>query len=236
MQAASILMIEDHPIFLDGLRCLFATQDDLQVAGEASTISDALVKVQVLRPALALLDLGLCDGYGLELLPRIREESPNTRVLVLTAYGQDHALPALRMGARGFVCKDTASSHLLDAVRAVLRGELWAPRRAAGQFIDELLERDRRRDVESSLTPREMEVLYLIGEGRRNADIARTLFISENTVKTHVASLMRKLEIDDRIRLTLYASRNQLEIDDRLGVEQDGRPRRHAAADRGICR
>lgn len=175
--------------------------------GEASTIVDATEQVRDLRPGLVVLDLDLGDRDGLDLLPLIREESPQTRVIVLTGLGEDCALPALRQGASGFLRKDSASDHLLDAVRAVLRGEVWTPPQVARHVMKELLERDRQRDVESSLTPREREVLRLVGEGRRNQEIARTLFISEHTVKTHIASLMRKLEIDDRLRLTLYASR-----------------------------
>ena len=101
--------------------------------------------------------------------------------------------------------KDTASSSLLKAVRAVRRGEIWASPQTTGQLVTELFRRDRESD--SPLTPREQEVLRLVGEGKRNPEIAHTLDISENTVKTHISSLMRKLAIDDRLQLALHAAR-----------------------------
>jgi NarL family two-component system response regulator LiaR len=207
MHRTSVLLVEDHPIFREGLRRILSGQEDLQVVGETDTASGALEQVRALRPAIVLLDLGLKDGSGLEALPRMLEECPKTRVIVLTGYDQERGLPALRRGARGFVSKDTASTQILEAIRAVLRGEIWAVPQATGQLVDELFERDRQREVERSLTAREQEVLRLVGEGKRNAEIARALFISENTVKTHVSSLMNKLEIDDRIQLALYAAR-----------------------------
>jgi DNA-binding NarL/FixJ family response regulator len=207
MQPTSILLIDDHPIFLEGLRRILEAQDNLNVVGEADTLGGAVAQARALRPHVALLDLGLKDGNGLDVLPDILEESPETRVIVLTGQGAEHVLPALRLGAHGFVCKDTASSHLLKAISAVRRGEIWAERQATGQLVSELFERERERHAEEGLTPREHEVLRLVGEGKRNPEIARTLVISENTVKTHISSLMRKLEIDDRLQLTLYAAR-----------------------------
>jgi DNA-binding NarL/FixJ family response regulator len=205
MQPISVMLIDDHPIFLEGLRRILETQDDLEVVGEADTIAGAVEQVRRQQPAVVLLDLGLKDGSGLDALPRLLEFSPGTQVIVLSGYGPENALPALRAGARGFVSKDTASSSLLKAVRAVRRGEIWASPQTTGQLVTELFRRDR--ESESPLTPREQEVLRLVGEGKRNPEIAHTLDISENTVKTHISSLMRKLAIDDRLQLALHAAR-----------------------------
>jgi DNA-binding NarL/FixJ family response regulator len=205
MQQYSVVLVDDHLIFMEGLRRILEGQADLQVVGEADSIEGAVEQAQRLRPDLMVLDLGLKDGSGLAALPRVLATSPGTRVVVLSGYGLEHSLPALRSGARGFVSKDTASSSLLKAIRAVLRGEIWAPRQATGRLVSELLERGSSPD--ESLTAREQEVLRLVGEGRRNSEIARALSISDNTVKTHISSLMRKLQIDDRLQLTLYAAR-----------------------------
>jgi DNA-binding NarL/FixJ family response regulator len=207
--ATTLLLVDDHLIFLEGLRRILEGQDDLQVVGETGSIEGAIEQVQSLRPDVVLLDLGLKDGSGLEALPRILEACPEAQVIVLSGYGAENVLPALRGGARGFVSKDTASSHLLKAIRAVRRGEIWAEPQATGQLVTELFQREREREVEDSLTPREHEVLRLVGEGKRNPEIARELFISENTVKTHISSLMRKLEIEDRLQLALYAARSK---------------------------
>ena len=205
MRPTSVLLIDDHPIFLEGLRRILEGQSDLQVIGETDTITGAVEQARRQQPDVALLDLGLKDGNGLEALPRLMDASPPLQVIVLSGYGLEHALPALRLGARGFVSKDTASSSLLKAVRAVRRGEIWAPPQTTGQLVTELLRREPKQ--ENNVTPREQEVLRLVGEGRRNPEIARALEISENTVKTHISSLMRKLEIDDRLQLALYAAR-----------------------------
>jgi DNA-binding NarL/FixJ family response regulator len=205
MQPTSVVLIDDHPIFLEGLRRILEAEADLEVVGEADTIAGAVAEVQRRHPAVALLDLGLKDGSGLDALPRLRDASPETQVIVLSGYGPENALPALRAGARGFVSKDTASSSLLKAIRAVRRGEIWASPQTTGQLVTELLRNDR--EAESPLTPREQEVLRLVGEGKRNPEIAHALDISENTVKTHISSLMRKLAIDDRLQLALHAAR-----------------------------
>src|SRR4051794_9680445 len=109
MQATSILLIDDHPIFLEGLRRILDSQEGMRVVGEADTLRGAVAQARALRPSVALLDLGLKDGNGLDILPDILAESPETRVIVLTGQGGEHVLPALRLGAHGFVCKDTAS-------------------------------------------------------------------------------------------------------------------------------
>jgi len=207
MHPASVLLIEDHPIFREGLRRIIEAQEDLTVVGETDTVTGAIERVRALRPNVALLDLCLKDGSGLEALSPIAAESPRTRVIVITGYVQERTLPSLRLGARGFVTKDTASTQLLSAIRAVVRGEIWAERQATGQLVDELFQRDRERAVENNLTAREQEILRLVGQGKRNPEIARMLCISGNTVKTHISSLMRKLEIDDRLQLTLYGAR-----------------------------
>jgi len=207
MTKASVLLVDDHQIFLEGLRRILEPQSDLEIIGEADTVAGAVAAAERLQPDLVLLDLGLRDGSGLDALPRLLEVSPATRVIVLSGYGPENAMPALRKGARGFVSKDTASSHLLNAIDAVRRGELWAERQAMGQLVDALLERERKPAPEDALTPRERDVLQLVGEGKRNPDIARALAISESTVKTHISSLMRKLAIDDRLQLTLHAAR-----------------------------
>jgi DNA-binding NarL/FixJ family response regulator len=187
MSAATVLLVEDHPIYREGLRRVLESQDALTIVGETDTVRGALEQARAQRPDLILLDLGLKDGSGLDALPRL--------------------LPALRAGARGFVSKDTASSQILKAIHAVLSGELWAERRMTAQLVDELFRQKQERQAVETLTPRERQVLRLVGEGKRNAEIAGALFISEHTVKTHMSSLMHKLKIEGRSRLALYAAR-----------------------------
>jgi DNA-binding NarL/FixJ family response regulator len=207
MVPTSILLIDDHPIFLSGLRHLIEGERDLQIVGEASSIAEAIRQTRLRRPDVLILDLSLRDGNGLDALPELLRVSPDTSVLVLSGLGSENLLPALRRGARGFVSKDTASKHLLSAVRAIRQGKIWAERSIPKELAQDLLVQDQRRRTLEGLTPREQEVLTLVGEGRRNRDISRLLFISENTVKTHICSLLRKLGIEDRVQLALHAAR-----------------------------
>jgi DNA-binding NarL/FixJ family response regulator len=207
MSAATVLLVEDHPIYREGLRRVLESQDALTIVGETDTVRGALEQARAQRPDLILLDLGLKDGSGLDALPRLLAECQETRVIVLSGYGAENVLPALRAGARGFVSKDTASSQILKAIHAVLSGELWAERRMTAQLVDELFRQKQERQAVETLTPRERQVLRLVGEGKRNAEIAGALFISEHTVKTHMSSLMHKLKIEGRSRLALYAAR-----------------------------
>ena len=210
MSAASVLLVEDHPIFRDGLRRVLETQDDLQVVAETDTIVGAVEEARTQQPDVILLDLGLKDGSGLDALPRLLAECPKTRVIVLTGFGAENVLPALRSGARGFVGKDTASSQLLKAIHAVLSGEIWAERRMTAQLVDELLRQNRDQQLGETLTPRERQVLRLVGEGKRNAEIAGALFISEHTVKTHINHVFSKTSSRDRAQAIRYAHEHQL--------------------------
>jgi DNA-binding NarL/FixJ family response regulator len=203
----SVLLVDDHRIFLEGLRRILDVQEFLTIVGEADTIEEAVAQAQRLQPDLTLLDLGLKDGNGLDAVPRLLEVSPRTRIIVLSGYGRENVLPALRRGACAFVSKDTASSHLLEAISAATRGELWTEQHSSAELVQMLLRQERERRPEDGLTPREKEVLRLVGAGKRNLEIARTLAISESTVKAHISSLMRKLGIDDRLQLTLHAAR-----------------------------
>jgi DNA-binding NarL/FixJ family response regulator len=203
MAKTSILVADDHPIFRDGLRRLLNSLDDVEIVQETETVAETVATVLSLRPDLLLLDLALKDGSGFEVLARLRGEAPETLVVVVTGLGIENMAEAFRRGARGFVTKDTASADLLNAIGAVLAGNTW-PEHPVMPPPPKL---EKERQATEKLTPRERELLRLVGQGQRDGQIARSLSISEHTVKTHVASLMRKLGIDDRLKLALYASR-----------------------------
>src|SRR5437016_587762 len=204
MGKLTILIVDDHPVFRDGLRSLLRTQHDLQVVGETESVAGALAEVRAHKPDVVLLDLTLKDGTGFEALPRICEEAPKTQVIVVTGQGMEQMRKAMDLGARGFVTKDTASADLLEAIRAVLSGKLWRGHEATQKLLGQRPASVAEESLES-LTPREQEILRLVGQGKRDAEIARELSISQHTVKTHVSSVMGKLGIDDRLKLTLYA-------------------------------
>jgi len=209
-----LLIVDDHPVVRQGLRAFLATRTDFDVVGEAGDGEAAVAEAARLRPDVILMDLVMPGVDGLEAIGRIRAADPAARILVLTSFAsEEQVLPALRRGAAGYLLKDAAPAELEAAIRAVHRGDgLLDPavtravlaevvRPGPGHAADQGLE---------ALTPREREVLGLLGRGMTNAAIARELFVAEKTVKTHVSSILAKLRLADRTQAALYAARHGL--------------------------
>ncbi|TMK96000.1 MAG: response regulator transcription factor [Actinobacteria bacterium] len=208
MERLRILLADDHPVVRQGLKTFFATQPDLEVVAEAATGAEAVARATELRPDVALLDLVMPDGGGIEAAAQIREASPATKVIVLTSYAEDeNVIPALKAGAAGYLLKDVEPQELADGVRRVHRGEALLHPAVAARVLREVVEPQADRDV---LTPREVDVLRLLGRGLANKRIALELGIAERTVKTHVSSILAKLGVTDRTQAALYAVREHL--------------------------
>jgi NarL family two-component system response regulator LiaR len=158
------------------------------------------------------MDLVMPHMDGLEALRRLRDVSPSTRVVVLTSYAQDEkVLAAIRAGAAGYLLKDVRPPELLEAIRRAAAGEAWLHPTAAARLMREIAERGAAEEAEvARLTPRELEVLRLIAQGKANRDIASELVVSEKTVKTHVSNILAKLHLADRTQAALYAVRQRL--------------------------
>jgi len=213
-----LLLVDDHPVVRQGLRTFLATRPDFEVVGEAGDGETAIAEAARLRPDVILMDLVMPGVDGLEAIGRIRGAEPNARILVLTSFASaDQVLPALRAGAAGYLLKDAAPAEVEAAIRAVHRGEGLLDPAVTATVLAEFTHRqaggDRGDDAAStdpgyaSLTPREREVLGLLGRGLANAAIARELFVAEKTVKTHVSSILAKLRLADRTQAALYAAR-----------------------------
>jgi DNA-binding NarL/FixJ family response regulator len=226
-----LLVVDDHPVVRQGLRTFLGTRPDFEVVGEAGDGETAVAEAARLRPDVILMDLVMPGVDGLEAIARIRAADPAARILVLTSFAStDQVLPALRQGAAGYLLKDAAPAEVEAAIRAVHRGDgLLDP----GVTATVLAEMARAGSAEpgdvtrrgaagpgptpspgaagdpgfGSLTPREREVLGLLGRGMTNAAIARELFVAEKTVKTHVSSILAKLRLADRTQAALYAAR-----------------------------
>ena len=200
-----VLIADDHAVVRRGLRTFLDLQDDIEVVGEAEDGEQAVDAAAQLTPDVVLLDLVMPRRDGVAAIPEIRERSPRTRVIVLTSFlDDDKVIPAVRAGASGYVLKDVQPQDLVQAIRTVHGGEALLHPGAAARVMAELAEGARR---ESALTPREREVLALIGRGMPNKGIARELGVSEKTVKTHVSNLLGKLGLSDRTQAALYAVR-----------------------------
>jgi DNA-binding NarL/FixJ family response regulator len=189
-----VLVVDDHPVVRSGLRALLEGQDDLEVSGEAADGAEALAAVAADPPDVVLLDLRMPVVDGVTVIERLRDSSPQVRVLVLTTYDADaDIVRAVDAGATGYLLKDAPREELFRAVRAAARGEpVLAPAVAARLM--------RRTTVSALPTPtdRELDVLGLVAQGLTNRAIARRLRVSEATVKTHLVHVFAKLGVDDR--------------------------------------
>ena len=221
-----LLVVDDHPVVRQGLRTFLETRPDFEVVGEAADGETAIAEAARLRPDVILMDLVMPGVGGLEAIGRIKTAEPGARILVLTSFASaDQVLPALRAGAAGYLLKDAAPAEVEAAIRAVHRGEGLLDPAVTATVLAEVARPkgagDRGAASPStaasstasddpgfaSLTPREREVLGLLGRGLTNAAIARELFVAEKTVKSHVSSILSKLRLADRTQAALYAAR-----------------------------
>lgn len=197
----TVLLVDDHPLFLDGVRAALSTAPDLEVVGEAHDRREALEKAGDLHPDVVLMDLNLPDGSGIDATRDILAVSPQTRILVITMSVDDDAVvAAMRAGARGYVVKGAGRSDLLQAVHTVSTGgAVFSPAVAErlGSFFSGLAAQPGR-EMFPQLSEREREVLDQVARGRDNRAIARELFLSEKTVRNHVSTILTKLDATNR--------------------------------------
>ncbi len=202
-----VVVVDDQPLVRAGLRMILATEPDLDVVGEAADGAAAVEVCAAARPDVVLMDIRMPGTDGIEATRRVTGVDDPPRVLVLTTFDLDEVVyDALRAGASGFLLKDAPEERLTTAIRVVADGgSLFAPS-VTRRLIEEFANRRTRPGVPlSGLTDRETEVLRLVARGLANAEIATTLFITENTVKTHVARLLTKLGVRDRVQAVVVA-------------------------------
>ena len=200
-----VLVVDDHPVVRQGLRSFLASREGIEVVGEAADGEAAVAEADRLRPDVVLLDLSMPGGGGLDAIGRIRVGGTGPAVLVLTSFsGDDQVLPAVRAGASGYLLKDVPVAELEAAIRALHAGGSWLDPSVAGTVMGEVA-RPQAPSGLDLLTPREREVLGLLGEGLSNRQLAERLYVAEKTVKTHVSAVLAKLGLADRTQAALYA-------------------------------
>ena len=210
---ARILLADDHTMVRRGLRALLDAQPDLEVTAEAGDGREAVTAVREGEFDLAILDVTMPRLTGLQAARAITEEFPDQRMLILSMHhNEQYFFEAVLAGASGYVLKSAADHDLVQACRAVLRGESFIYPPAARRLMQEFLARAETEGGASTdpLTPRETEVIKLVAEGATNQDIATELVISEKTVERHRANILEKLGMHDRVELTRYAIRRGL--------------------------
>jgi NarL family two-component system response regulator LiaR len=206
-----ILVVDDHAIVRKGICALLATEPTIEVVGEAQDGQEAIEKAASLQPDVVLMDLVMPGVDGLEATRRIIACQPGVRILVLTSFsGDDKVFPAIQAGALGYLLKDAGPAELIRAIHQVHRGESSLHPTIARRLLRQLsLSRGRPGDA-PALTHREMQVLQLVARGQNNREISDGLGISEATVRSHVSSILGKLDLDSRTQAALYALREGL--------------------------
>lgn len=204
------MLIDDHVSIREGLKMLIESHNNFQVVGEAGTVAEAWEVFEREKPELVLLDLDLRGESGLDLIQKF--SSKGARVLVLTGVREQeqHQL-CLRLGAMGLLRKEESRTTLLKAIEKVHRGEIWFDRAMMSNVLNNVLKQKNEREIDperakiASLTERELQVIALVSEGRKNKQIAELLFISDTTVRHHLTSIFSKLGVADRLELLILA-------------------------------
>jgi two-component system, NarL family, response regulator LiaR len=206
-----VLIVDDHEVVRQGLRFLLEQEDGIQVVGECADGPSAVEAVRGLEPTVVLLDLFLPGEDGISVLARVKQDRPATQVLMLTSSQDDqHLLAAVRAGALSYLPKTAGVDQVVGSVRAAARGESVLDPRIAARLVREVREVPVRRQPLDLLSPRELEVLAALAHGRSNRQIARTLVISEETVKAHVSSILAKLHLADRTQAAIFGLQQRL--------------------------
>lgn len=206
-----ILIVDDHEVVREGLRGFLKSQPEFHVAGEAENGVEAVRLARSLIPDVILMDVVMPVMDGITATKHIINENPSARILVLTSFAEDDKVfPAVKAGALGYLLKDSSPSDLLEAIRQVSLGESVLHPSIARKVLKEINRSSESKQEDEQLTPREIEVLRLVAEGMTNQNIAAQLSLSEWTVRTHLRSIMAKLNLVNRTQAALYALREGL--------------------------
>jgi two-component system response regulator DevR len=203
-----VFLLDDHDIVRRGLGHVFETQDDIEVVGEGGTAEEGLSRIPPTRPDVALLDVRLPDGDGVQVCREIRSRYPEVQCLMLTSFADDEALfDAIMAGASGFVLKQVKSGEIVDAVRRVARGESLLDPAVTGRVLERLRNGPEQDERIANLSPQERNILELIADGLTNRQIGDRIHLAEKTVKNYVSNLLTKLGMERRTQAAVYAAR-----------------------------
>ncbi|MFK0266149.1 response regulator [Streptomyces angustmyceticus] len=221
-----VFLLDDHEVVRRGVQDLLDAEPDIEVVGDAGTADHALARGPALRPDVAVLDVRLPDGDGVSVCRELRSRMPGLACLMLTSFDDDDALlDAIMAGAAGYVLKEIRGADLVAAVRTVAAGRSMLDPATTSRLMSTLRGEDSDEEPEtdalSSLSPREREILGLIGEGLTNRQIGKRLYLSEKTVKNHISRLLAKLGVERRIQAAVLATRAAPEPDAPAGGRHD---------------
>jgi DNA-binding NarL/FixJ family response regulator len=209
-----ILLVDDHEVVRVGVRALIERQPGLEVVGEANNVREAVSQTEQLSPDVVVLDIRLPGESGLEACRKIKKLRPETRIIVLTSYPDDHVLfDAIACGADGYVLKQIGSEALIQALERVGRGESLVDPQVMDRVLAKVRDarRQERADAFAGLNAQEMQILARIAEGETNREIGSALHLSEKTVRNYVSDLLRRLGLNSRAQAAAYAARHRIE-------------------------
>ncbi|MFI9846660.1 response regulator [Nonomuraea sp. NPDC051941] len=203
-----VFLLDDHEVVRRGVAALLDSEDDIEVVGEAGTAESAIARIPALKPDVAVLDVRLPDGSGVDVCRDVRSRLPGLACLMLTSFADDDALfDAVMAGASGYVLKQIHGSDLVGAVRTVASGQSLLDPQTTAAMLQRLRDQATRKDPLAALTEQERHILDLIGEGLTNRQIGERLFLAEKTVKNYVSNVLSKLNMQRRTQAAALAAR-----------------------------
>lgn len=211
MEKINVMLVDDHSMIREGLKQLLEFDGTIKVVGEASNGMECLEKIYVCNPDVLLLDINMPKMNGIEVLKKMKADNSQIKVLILTVHNEmDYLMKAVDIGVDGYILKDSESSELKKAIMAVKDGKNYIQPSLIPALNSHLVNRDSDKDMISSLTNRELEVLVQVANGMFNKEIATNLNISERTVKNHISNIFKKIDVSDRTQAAVFAIKNNI--------------------------
>lgn len=211
MSAIRVMIADDHSLIREGLKQLLEFDGSIKVVGEAANGVECLENLKKYDPEVLLLDINMPSMNGIEVLKKMKEEQSPIKVLILTVHNElEYLMNAVDIGVDGYIMKDSESSELKKAIKAVRDGENYIQSSLIPVLNNQLLNRDMDKDKVATLTNRELEVLVQVANGMFNKEIATNLNISERTVKNHISNIFKKIEVSDRTQAAVFAIKNNI--------------------------
>lgn len=211
MDRIRVMIADDHSLIREGLKQLLEFDGSIEIVGEASNGVECLEKLNESNPEVLLLDINMPEKNGIEVLKQMKADQSEIKVLILTVHNEmDYLMKAVDIGVDGYILKDSESSELKKAIRAVRDGENYIQPSLIPALNSQLLSRDTDKDKITLLTNRELEVLVQVANGMFNKEIATNLNISERTVKNHISNIFKKIDVSDRTQAAVFAIKNNI--------------------------